>query len=288
MIPHPPTTTSIPGTMTSLPASISTTATATSVRQPHQHHRGAFILLEGIDRCGKTTQCTKLLNRLISAGIAATILRFPDRTTSTGLIINQYLQSGIQLDDHAIHLLFSANRWENSIKLQQYLVDGTTVICDRYAYSGVAFSSAKVHESTYDNTTNITSTAVSGTTTTESSSRIEKTVSETEMTILPEQQQSSSSSSHVPSSPILDLEWCIAPDRGLPAPDCILFLDISQEDAEKRGGYVLEVQMCVCVCVFYSVVSLYVFIVTVTTIYLLLFFLSFFDCLVVQFFSSAI
>ena len=30
----------------------------------------------------------------------------------------------------------------------------------------------------------------------------------------------------------------MAPDRGLPAPDCVLFLDLSQEDAEKRGGYV--------------------------------------------------
>lgn len=176
-------------------------------------HRGAFIVFEGIDRCGKTTQCTRLLNRLLSAGIAATIMRFPDRTTSTGLLINNYLQQtttstavgasdgvGEELNDHTIHLLFSANRWENSNKLKQFLVNGTTVICDRYAYSGVAFSSAKVVE---------------------------------------QQDQDP--------QPVLDIEWCKAPDHGLPAPDCILFLDISQEDAEQRGGYVYIMQSVYCI-----------------------------------------
>ena len=36
----------------------------------------------------------------------------PDRTTPIGKIINEYLTAGASIDDHAIHLLFSANRWE--------------------------------------------------------------------------------------------------------------------------------------------------------------------------------
>lgn len=35
-----------------------------------------------------------------------------DRTTQTGKMIDSYLQQKSDLDDHAIHLLFSANRWE--------------------------------------------------------------------------------------------------------------------------------------------------------------------------------
>ena len=105
--------------------------------------RGAFIVLEGVDRCGKTTQCGLLLKHLLSLSVAAMALRFPDRTTPTGLLIDQYLQSNNNLDDRAIHLLFSANRWEVAPTLEKHLVAGTTVICDRYAYSGVAFSSAK-------------------------------------------------------------------------------------------------------------------------------------------------
>lgn len=34
-----------------------------------------------------------------------------DRTSQTGQMIDSYLQQKSHLDDHAIHLLFSANRW---------------------------------------------------------------------------------------------------------------------------------------------------------------------------------
>ena len=35
----------------------------------------------------------------------------------------------------------------------------------------------------------------------------------------------------------MDLEWCRQPDRGLPRPDIVFFLDVSGEEAQKRGGY---------------------------------------------------
>jgi len=33
----------------------------------------------------------------------------------------------------------------------------------------------------------------------------------------------------------IDLEWCKTPDRGLPAPDVVLYLKLAVEDAMKRG-----------------------------------------------------
>ena len=35
----------------------------------------------------------------------------------------------------------------------------------------------------------------------------------------------------------MDLDWCKQPDRGLPAPDAVLFLDLSVEDAANRGAF---------------------------------------------------
>lgn len=146
--------------------------------------RGAFIVFEGVDRCGKTTQVGLLVKHLVkNLGLAALAMNFPDRTTMVGQLINQYLQSKQDLDDRSIHLLFSANRWEAEPQLQASLLEGTTVVCDRYAYSGVAFSSAK--DSLADK-----------------------------------------------------LDWCKSCDVGLPAPDAIIFLDLTQEQAEQRGGYV--------------------------------------------------
>ena len=106
--------------------------------------RGALIVFEGCDRSGKTTQVTRLVERLNSAGKPAVMRRFPDRTTSIGTVINSYLGCKKELDDHVVHLLFSANRWELKKEIVETLESGTSVCIDRYAYSGVAFSAAKV------------------------------------------------------------------------------------------------------------------------------------------------
>ncbi|KAJ3472059.1 hypothetical protein NLG97_g11323 [Lecanicillium saksenae] len=74
--------------------------------------RGAFIVLEGLDRSGKTTQVKLLEQKFIDQGKPVKLMRFPDRTTQIGQMIDSYLRSAVPMDDHAIHLLFSANRWE--------------------------------------------------------------------------------------------------------------------------------------------------------------------------------
>lgn len=105
--------------------------------------RGAFIVIEGLDRTGKSTQCGLLAKALSSKNCRAEVLKFPDRTTTIGTMIDSYLKKSCDIDDHAIHLLFSANRWEARTRLTQDLNRGITLIADRYAYSGVAYSSAK-------------------------------------------------------------------------------------------------------------------------------------------------
>lgn len=66
-----------------------------------------------------------------------------DRTTGIGKMIDAYLQSKAEMDDHAIHLLFSANRWECVSSILASLEAGESVVVDRYAFSGLAFSAAK-------------------------------------------------------------------------------------------------------------------------------------------------
>jgi dTMP kinase len=119
-------------------------------------------------------------------------------------MINSYLLNKSEMDDHSIHLLFSANRWEARTGLLKHLTEGTSVVCDRYAYSGVAFSAAKVKSAT--------------------ASR--------ENDFIPGE----SSSLKEEEEPLLSLDWCKSCDMGLPAPDAVIFLDLTQEEAEKRGG----------------------------------------------------
>ncbi|KAM3619557.1 uncharacterized protein V6R79_010098 [Siganus canaliculatus] len=105
--------------------------------------RGALIVLEGVDKAGKTTQCKKLVQALQQSGRPAEMMRFPDRTTTIGQLISAYLENKNDLEDHTVHLLFSANRWELVPMMKKKLEQGTTLVVDRYAFSGAAFTGAK-------------------------------------------------------------------------------------------------------------------------------------------------
>ena len=60
-------------------------------------------------------------------------------------MLNQYLRNkDFKFSDEAIHLFFSANRWEMKEQILRDLESGITLVCDRYAFSGVAYSAAKV------------------------------------------------------------------------------------------------------------------------------------------------
>jgi len=68
---------------------------------------------------------------------------FPNRETPTGTLIDLYLRRQLDLPDDLVHQLFSANRWEVATSIVSTLNSGTSVVCDRYAFSGVAYSAAK-------------------------------------------------------------------------------------------------------------------------------------------------
>lgn len=105
--------------------------------------RGAFIVLEGCDRCGKSTQSRRLVLFLQSRHVPVKYMAFPERQSNIGQVINTYLTNKQQLNDETIHLLFTANRWEHKNEIMNLLSSGTTLVVDRYAYSGLAYSMAK-------------------------------------------------------------------------------------------------------------------------------------------------
>jgi len=145
--------------------------------------RGAFFVLEGLDRSGKTSTATALVDTLNKEKPGSAVqMNFPDRKTPIGVMIDAYLKNSAELDDRVVHLLFSANRFEKQAWIRAQLAKGVHVICDRYAYSGIAFTTAKIAMAN-------------------------------------------------------ETEWAAAPDRGLVAPDLVLYFNVSAEEAAKRGGF---------------------------------------------------
>eukprot|EP00210_Caulerpa_lentillifera_P008878 g8470.t1 len=105
--------------------------------------RGAFIVFEGIDCSGKSLQSKKLFQSLTEMKIPTELMRFPDRSTPIGSLLNEYLSGSDSSPDEIVHLLFAINRLEKRSSLEAKLASGVTVLADRYAYSGVAYSVAK-------------------------------------------------------------------------------------------------------------------------------------------------
>lgn len=107
--------------------------------------RGLFIVLEGLDRCGKSTQI-ELTRRFLQTTCQYANVEewnFPDRSTTIGQSCDLYLRNKQNMNDKAIHLMFSANRWEKENTIKSLIASGTSIVCGRYAYSGVAYSGAK-------------------------------------------------------------------------------------------------------------------------------------------------
>lgn len=105
-------------------------------------NRGLLIVLEGIDQCGKTTVSKLLKNKLLSLNLKTIIQTFPDKSTSIGNVINSYLQGNIKLSPQESHLLYSINRHEKKNFMEEKLYNNYNIICDRYIFSGIAYSLA--------------------------------------------------------------------------------------------------------------------------------------------------
>lgn len=100
-----------------------------------------FIVLEGIDHCGKTVQSKKL-----SQFWQSILIQFPNRQTEIGKKIDKYLRKEVTYDNQTIKELFSKNRHEFSELIIKTLNDHKMVICDRYSFSGCAYALAREND----------------------------------------------------------------------------------------------------------------------------------------------
>ena len=98
-----------------------------------------FIVFEGIDGSGKTTQAELLAEKLTSIQQSNIIIRDPGGTP-LGESIRKELKSNPNLDPVTQLFLFSACRTE-LIKdvINPNLEEGHIVICDRYIFSTIAY-----------------------------------------------------------------------------------------------------------------------------------------------------
>lgn len=103
---------------------------------------GKFIVFEGLDGSGKSSQVEMLANTLRLGGEKVHVTAEPSESVS-GRYLRKILSESIGKDMHLQAALFLADRIEHvtdpEIGIKAYLDNGYTVICDRYYYSSLAY-----------------------------------------------------------------------------------------------------------------------------------------------------
>ena len=107
--------------------------------------RGKFIVLEGIDGCGKSTQIERLAARLRANGREVALTAEPTDSVS-GKMLRTALSGADKRSASEMAALFLLDRIHHNISaggIEETLAKGIDVICDRYYYSSLAYQGSE-------------------------------------------------------------------------------------------------------------------------------------------------
>lgn len=97
-----------------------------------------FVVIEGIDGCGKSTVAKRVAREL---GERAVFTREPTDTW-IGRAVRK--GGGKETSPYTDALLFMADRAQHTEKIASWIADGKLVVCDRYFHSTVAYQAASL------------------------------------------------------------------------------------------------------------------------------------------------
>lgn len=112
----------------------------------------SFIVIEGIDRSGKSTQTRMLVDKLTKCGLPTEMFSFPNYGSLTGKFISEHLHNKVfLLEDNLTHgrrsvhdaLVFqcaqTCDKYAMVSKIMTVLREGNTVVCDRWWPSALIY-----------------------------------------------------------------------------------------------------------------------------------------------------
>lgn len=108
--------------------------------------RGLFIVFEGLDGSGTTTQAELLFSWLSEHGVAAELTYEPS-TGPIGGLTRSVIDGRLSVDPSALALMFAADRvdhlYNDTSSVVSTLRRGVSVVSDRYVLSSLAYQAAQ-------------------------------------------------------------------------------------------------------------------------------------------------
>lgn len=108
-----------------------------------------FIVLEGLDGAGKSTQFKLLRDMFAAKGVECEYLHFPRFDSPLyGDLIARFLRGELgsleSVNPYLVALLYAGDRADAATLINGWLAEGKTVIVDRYVYSNIGYQCAKI------------------------------------------------------------------------------------------------------------------------------------------------
>ncbi len=110
-----------------------------------------FIVLEGLDGAGKSTQFKLLRDMFSKKGVECEYLHFPRFDAPVyGDLIARFLRGDLGslegVNPYLVALLYAGDRADAASQINQWLAQGKIVVVDRYVYSNIGYQCAKVED----------------------------------------------------------------------------------------------------------------------------------------------
>jgi dTMP kinase len=109
---------------------------------------GKFIVIDGTDGSGKTTQLNLLKAKLEEEGYAVAVADFPQYNTKSAGLVEEYLSGKYgqadDVDPYKASIFYAVDRYDASQKIKQWLREGRIVLANRYTSASLGHQGCKI------------------------------------------------------------------------------------------------------------------------------------------------
>ncbi|HOD89605.1 MAG TPA: thymidylate kinase [archaeon] len=112
--------------------------------------KGKFIVFDGIDGSGKSTQIKLLISKLKHEKYNIKFLDFPRYGKPSAVMVEEYLSGKLgsvdEVDAYQASVLYAIDRFGASKDIKKWLNDGYIIVCDRYTSSNMGHQAGKIKD----------------------------------------------------------------------------------------------------------------------------------------------
>jgi dTMP kinase len=109
-----------------------------------------FIVFEGLDGSGKSTQTNLLMEHLKKEGYEVAKIDFPQYGTKSAGLVEEYLNgkygTSINIGPYRASIFYACDRYDASFKIKKWINEGKIVVCDRYVSSNAGHQGGKIKD----------------------------------------------------------------------------------------------------------------------------------------------